>query len=158
MSPGPKAGRAAAAARRLDDAFRSYLAERGSKPVPLAQVTALVSGVAGLRPAADAIIDLWQRDDGSANGDRAAVRGILPEGTDGLSRWFADLGRRLVDRAELPPPMTPDAARDRPLVAVDADLRGNDGRATATAIRIIWTGDHLDAIRRLQAGIAAASR
>ena len=43
---------------RLDDTFRGYLAERGAKKVPLAEVTALVTGVAGLRLAADAVIDL----------------------------------------------------------------------------------------------------
>ena len=153
---GPEATRAAAAARRLDDAFRSYLAERGSKPVPLSQVTALVNGVAGIRLAADAVLDLWQRDDGSATGDRAAVRGILLEQADGLSRWFSALGKQLVDRAALPSPMARDAGRDRRLLAaVDADLRGQDGRANATAVRIIWTGDHLDAVRRLQPSVAA---
>ena len=149
---GPEAARAAGAARRLDDAFRSYLAERGGKPVPLAQVTAVITGVAGLRLAADAILDLWQRDDGSSTGDRAAVRGILLEETDGLSRWFKDFGQRLVERSTVPAPLPPDVSRDRRLVAaVDSDLRGGDGRASATAVRIIWTGDHLDAIRRLQA-------
>ena len=38
------------ASRRLDDTFRSYLAERGAKPVPLAEVTGLVTGVAGAAP------------------------------------------------------------------------------------------------------------
>ena len=64
--------RAAAAARRLDDAFRGYLAERGAKPVPLAEVTSLVTGVGGLRLAADAVLDLWQRDDGSAQATEPA--------------------------------------------------------------------------------------
>ena len=65
-----EAARAAAAARRLDDTFRGYLAERGAKRIPLAEVTGLVTGVAGLRLAGDAVLDLWQRDDGSAGGDR----------------------------------------------------------------------------------------
>jgi uncharacterized membrane protein YccC len=53
-APGQDAARAVAASRRLDDAFRSYLAERGAKPVPLAEVTSLVTGVAALRLTADA--------------------------------------------------------------------------------------------------------
>jgi uncharacterized membrane protein YccC len=48
-APTDEAIRAAAAARRLDDTFRSYLAERGAKPVPLAEVTSLVTGVVGRR-------------------------------------------------------------------------------------------------------------
>src|SRR6202034_4043700 len=66
------AARAAAASRRLDDAFRTYLAERGAKPVPLADVAGLVTGVVGLRLEADAILDLWRGDDGQCGGDVAA--------------------------------------------------------------------------------------
>ena len=53
--------RAAGASRRLDDTFRGYLAERGSKPVPLEDVTRLVNGVAGIRLHADAVADLSRR-------------------------------------------------------------------------------------------------
>jgi hypothetical protein len=35
--------------------------------------------------------------------------------------------------------------------AVARDLRDGDGHATATGVRVIWTGDHIDAVRRLQA-------
>ena len=70
--PRGEACEAAAAARRLDDTFRSYLAERGAKPMPLAEVTSLVTGVAGVRLAADAVLDLWEGD-GSADGDRSAA-------------------------------------------------------------------------------------
>jgi hypothetical protein len=55
-APTDEAIRAAAAARRFDDAFRSCLAERGAKPVPLAEVTSLVTGVVGLRLAGDAVL------------------------------------------------------------------------------------------------------
>src|SRR6202035_1156751 len=72
--PTDDAARAAGAARRLDDTFRGYLAERGAKPVPLAEVTRLVTGVAGLRLAGDAVLDLWQHEDGSDTGDRLAAR------------------------------------------------------------------------------------
>jgi hypothetical protein len=33
-----------------------------------------------------------------------------------------------------------------------------DGRPTATAVRTIWTGDHLDAARRLQEAIVEPAR
>ena len=69
--PTNEAANAAAASRRLDDAFRGYLAERGSKPMPLAEVTSLVTGVAGLRLAADAVLELWQR---TTHGRRATAR------------------------------------------------------------------------------------
>ena len=51
----------------------------------------------------------------------------------------------------MPEPLSGDAVADGRLVdAVGHDLRDRDGNASATAVRVIWTGDHLDAIRRLQ--------
>src|SRR5690242_10419528 len=66
------ATRAAAASRRLDDAFRTYLAERGTKRIPLADVTGLVTGVVGLRLEADAVLDLWRGADGQAGANGQA--------------------------------------------------------------------------------------
>jgi len=55
---------------------------------------------------------------------------------------------------ELPQPLAHDTAADGRLDrAVRRDLLGNDGTASATAIRMIWTGDHLDVVRHLQAAI-----
>jgi hypothetical protein len=42
--------------------------------------------------------------------------------------------------------------------AVGRDLRNPDGQATATGIRVIWTGDHLDAVRRLQETLVETAR
>jgi hypothetical protein len=38
------------------------------------------------------------------------------------------------------------------------DLRADDGKATATAVRMIWTGDHVDAARRLQKVLAGSAQ
>ncbi|MFE2689147.1 hypothetical protein [Streptomyces mirabilis] len=38
------------------------------------------------------------------------------------------------------------------------DLSDEHGQATDTAVRIIWTADHLDAARRLQPSLVAAAR
>ncbi|HEX4483569.1 MAG TPA: hypothetical protein VH081_07255, partial [Solirubrobacteraceae bacterium] len=51
-----------------------------------------------------------------------------------------------------------DDADERLLDAVSHDLRAEDGAATATAVRMIWTGDHLDAARRLQRIIVEPAR
>ncbi len=157
--PANDAARATAADRRLDDTFRSYLAERGAKPVPLAEVTSLVTGVAGVRLAADAVLDLWLREDGSATGDRAAARQELLEMSELLKVWYDDLARSLVNGRELRKPLAHDKVADGRLVdAVRRDLRGEDGSASATAVRMIWTGDHLDAVRRLQKVIVGPAR
>ena len=60
-----------------------------------------------------------------------------------------------------PVPAAPvhDVAADRRLVdAVGRDLRGSDGRATATGVRVIWTRDHLDAVQRLQQMLVEPAR
>jgi len=48
-----------------------------------------------------------------------------------------------------PSPSDPVSAR-RLAAAVTGDLGGANDHGTATAARIVWTGDHLDAARRLQ--------
>jgi hypothetical protein len=154
VGPAQEAVRAAAASRRMDDTFRGYLAERGAKPVQLAEVARLVSGVAGLRLAADAVLDIWGRDDGRAAGDRAAARLELLRSTESIRRWYDDLANSLNGLDSVPAPLTQDMDADgRLLQAVRHDLRGEDGQATGTAVRMIWTSDHLDAARRLQAGL-----
>jgi uncharacterized membrane protein YccC len=157
--PAEDAARAAATARRLDDTFRGYLAERGAKPVPLAEVTSLVTGVGGLRLAADAVLDLWQREDGANTGDRAEARRELLRASGLVKAWYDDLAASLVDGGEPREPLAHDRIADGRLVdAVRHDLRGADGRASATAVRMIWTGDHLDAARRLQRIIVGPAR
>jgi hypothetical protein len=158
-APADDAFRAAAAARRLDAAFRTYLAERGAKPIPLAEVTRLVTGVAGLRLAADAVLDLWQRGDGKAGGDRTAARREILDTTERVTSWYDDLASNLINQRELREPLAHDKPADGRLIeAVRHDLRGDDGKASATAVRMIWTGDHLDAVRRLQTVIIPAAR
>jgi hypothetical protein len=157
-APTDEAIRAAAAARRLDDAFRSYLAERGPKPVPLAEVTSLVTGVVGLRLTGDAVLDLWQHDD-EAGGDRTAARRELLASTEQMTGWYRNFAAALTGPHYVPEPLNHDELADQRLIdAVSHDLRGEDGQATATAVRMIWTGDHLDAARRLQDTLAGPAQ
>jgi Fusaric acid resistance protein-like len=148
-------GNASAAARRLDDAFRTYLAERSAKRVALADVTALVNGVVGLRLAADAVLDLWQRG-GRGEGDRAAARAELVSTAGAVAGWYEALGSALLGAAAVPEPLDP--VDDGLVEAVAHDLRDDDGTATELGVRIIWTGDHLDAARRLQRALAEPAR
>jgi hypothetical protein len=122
-------------------------------------VTSLVTGVAGLRLAADAVLDLWQRDDGQPGGDRAAARQELLTASELIRGWYDDLAAGLIGRRDVPEPLAHDKLADGRLVdAVRRDLRGQDGQATATAVRMIWTGDHLDSARRLQATLIEPAR
>jgi Fusaric acid resistance protein-like len=157
--PSAQAVRAAASDRLLDDAFRAYLAERGRKPVPLSDVTSLVAGVGAVRLEASAVVDLWRGDSGTAAADRsAACEEILQEVTR-VSSWYDDLASSLVSGREPGDPLPYDRAADRRLIdAVRRDLDGGDSHAAATAVRLVWTDDHLDATRRLQESIVPAAR
>jgi uncharacterized membrane protein YccC len=158
--PLPEGREAAASARRLDDAFRSYLAERGSKPLSLANMTALVTGVVGLRLAADAVVSLWrnsgqQRTEVERTDARLEILGAATRVTD----WYRDLAVGLDRRTGIPDPVQLDPAATARLVeSVRHDLSDERGQVTATAVRIIWTGDHVDVARRLQPSLAAAAR
>jgi uncharacterized membrane protein YccC len=157
-APVDEAIRAAAASRRLDDTFRGYLAERGAKPIPLAEMTGLVTGVAGLRLAGDAVLDLWQRDDAAA-GQRAGARAELLASTARIVDWYDAFADGIIGQRAIPEPLRHDDAADGRLIeAIDRDLRREDGRASATAARMIWTGDHLDAARRLQGSLVGPAR
>ncbi len=158
-APADDAARSAAASRRVDDAFRTYLAERGTKRLPLADVAGLVTGVVGLRLEADAVLDLWRGADGQSGGDVATARHEILGTTERIMGWYDGLATILITGGELPQPLAHDTAADGRLVrAVRRDLLGNDGRASVTAVRIIWTGDHLDVVRRLQAAIVSPAR
>jgi uncharacterized membrane protein YccC len=160
QSPAPReqAARAASASRRLDDTFRGYLTERGSKPARLSEITGLVTGVAGVRLAADAVLDLWSGD-GAHGGDRSAARRELMSASDHMTSWYGHFAASLTGSEAVPEPLAADQVADGRLVdAVGRDLRDSDGQATATGIRVIWTGDHLDAVRRLQEALVEPAR
>jgi uncharacterized membrane protein YccC len=158
-APAAQAGRAAAASRRLDDTVRTYLNERGAKPVPVAEFATLANGVLALRLAADAVLALWADDDATDDGERAGARAELLAGGHEVTRWYGDLAAALLGRGPVPEPARPDpAADDRLVVAVRRDLQGADGAGTGTAVRVIWTADHLDAVRRLQDSLVPPAR
>ena len=157
--PDAQAARSAASARRLDDAFRTFLAERGAKRQPLAGAIGLVTGVAGLRLAAEAVLDLWRRDDGTGAAARSVARAELVEDAQAVAGWYERLADGLVSARAVPDPLPEDDAADgRLLDALRADLAGGAPEAVAAAVRMIWTADHLDAARRLQATLVEPAR
>lgn len=158
LLPTSPATAASAASRRLDDAYRTYLAERGAKPSSLADVTSLVDGVVGVRLVADAVVALWQRDDTSTPVRRPEARRAVDDAAHRLVGWYDDLARSLVDGRAVPDPLTPVAP---PEVLVDAlrdDLTGEDPGRAATAARLVWTHDYLDAVRRHQRALVEPAR
>jgi uncharacterized membrane protein YccC len=157
--PDTDQSQAAAAARRLDDAFREFLAERGRKSVPLAEVTTLLTAIAALRVTADAVVDLWQQGHEPAAGDRTAARNQIRGEAAEVTAWY-EAAARALDGAGRVPDQTPhdEAADERLVDTVRHDLVGVDGAGTSTAVKMIWTADHLDAVRRLEGGMVEPAR
>ncbi len=155
----PSAAESAAASRRLDDAFRTYLAERGPKALPLAQATGLVTSATALRLTGDAVIDLWQGDGGPRGHDHAQARGQLVRSSEQIRTWYGEFAANVARRAPVEAPIERDGRADSALVeALADDLREGEARASGTTVRIIWTADHLDSARRLQSRIIEFAR
>jgi len=151
--------RAAAAARRLDDAFRQYLAERGRKRLTMAEVGSLLTGVAGLRLTAEAVADLWTDHAAAVDAPHAKLELITL--TERVTNWFSAMAQALTGAGAVPRPLQP--APDSDLVhALATDVRsgaGPDDQAVrAYAVRLVWTNDHVDVARRLQATVEPAAR
>ncbi|MFJ9542500.1 FUSC family protein [Streptomyces sp. NPDC101225] len=150
---------AAAAARRLDDAFRGFLGERGTKRLPLATVTVLITAVAVLRLTADSILDLWERDEPFPAGDRTAARKEILESGTAVCNWYQQAARALAGYAEVPEALPGEPARDVRLIsAVRRDLSDQHGLGTRTAVKVIWTADHIDVARQLQTALVEPAR
>ena len=97
--------------------------------------------------------------DGAAAGDREGARRELLKTSALVEGWYDDLAGSLLQTGAPPTPLAHDRIADARLVdAVRRDLSAADGRATATAVRMIWTADHLDAARRLQGVILEPAR
>jgi hypothetical protein len=161
VAPHESAQQAAASARRLDDTFRGYLAERGAKKAPLAEVTTLVTGVGGVRLAADAVLELWSGDGRrrADDGDREAAQQELVDAAGNLDAWYRRFASSLAGQGAVPEALPVDSEADGRLVrAVTADLSDGEGNSTALGVRVIWTGDHLDAVRRLQQTLVGPAR
>jgi uncharacterized membrane protein YccC len=160
----PEALAAAAAGRRLDDTYRTYLTERGPKRLGLAATSMLTTGPSVLRLAGDAVIALWSDSEPPTASRFMAARELLARAGD-VEQWYDRFGAGLVEIAAgaqdgqgrpaesepLPEPQGADPSSEQRLLAtIDGDLRSADGSATVTAVRIAWTGAYLDAARRLE--------
>jgi uncharacterized membrane protein YccC len=142
---------AQAAARRLDDAFREYLSERGSKNVSLADVSNLIAGVTEVRTTADSIQDLWSSRDLQASSDRRIVREALTQGVESVSRWYAQLADVVTGSHKvLSAPLDFDVSVQELVNTVRRDLSDEAGQGTSAAFKIVWTDDYLRQLHRLQ--------
>jgi uncharacterized membrane protein YccC len=140
------------AARRLDDALRQFLAERGAKNISPSDLASVVLAVGAVRRSADAICELWARNESPSEGDRAAAHAELQRTQNEIAAWYEQVASALTGSAQVPGPTPPsEAAAARLLRAVSDDLQAADPQRTSAAIKLIWTHDHLEIVRRLEA-------
>jgi uncharacterized membrane protein YccC len=121
--------------RRVDDAFRQYVAERGSSPLDVETLARAVTGASRLRLTARSL-------------DHAASVGGRGAPPDGCAQMLeADLAEVLAGRVEVPDPGEPAVDRTELLRAC---LRGADG----TGLQLAWAGEYVEELRRLEVRIA----
>jgi uncharacterized membrane protein YccC len=144
---------AGAAARRLDDAFRQYLGERSARRMGMEGVATLVAGARRVRRTAFSLRALARWADGSTLGEECARS--LDRELDALHRWYTSLGDALVDGTAPPPQHQRDArGRGRVLKCAHKAVSMNDDERIGAALSLLWAGQHLDNLWRLEAHLA----
>ncbi len=142
---------AQAAARRLDDAFREYLSERGAKSVSLADVSVLIAGVTAIRTTADNIHALWGSARRKGAGDRAAIVGALSQATDSVIQWIHELSHVMMSSdSELAEPQNFTVTPGELVTLVRRELSDAQGNGTTAAFKIVWTDDYLRRLHDLE--------
>ncbi|MFF1632441.1 FUSC family protein [Leifsonia sp. NPDC058248] len=148
---------AADAARRLDDAFRQFLSERGAKSVDLSELTSLVVAVAAVRRTAAAICDLWGRADEPPDGTETATRSEILFSQAVVVGWYRHAAAALVQAAPVPGvPLDNGPADARLLDALRRDLGEPDERQAMAAFKLTWTNHHIRVARIVAADITPA--
>ena len=89
------------------------------------------------------MLDLWERDGAGEPAEREAARRELLAATADVEEWYERLAAGIGNGAPVPDELALDGEAQTRLVEA---VRGDPGSA---AVRLVWTGDHLDAARRL---------
>lgn len=159
LTPPPDDDRAFAAdsARRLDDAFRQFLSERGAKSIDLSELTSLVVAIASVRRLATAICDLWERDDEGAGDPQTAARSEILLSQAVVVGWYRHAAAALAQNAPAPdPPAGSGVTASRLLDAFRRDLGVPDADQALTAFKLAWTNHHIRVAAVIARDIAPA--
>jgi uncharacterized membrane protein YccC len=154
-----------AAGRRLDDALRQYLAERGAKSVPLSDLTMAANGAIRLRLAGQAIAALRQEEHNYNAGEDhlASSTTLVQDEAAAVRDWYAAVGDALDPhrRGAWPPEPSADIRVEDVLEVLRSDLVDNvaAGGDTAHAKSVLWASLYLQDMRthelRLMPHVAA---
>ncbi|MGH8960039.1 MAG: FUSC family protein [Jatrophihabitantaceae bacterium] len=146
---------ALAAGDRLDDALRQYLAERGTKHVPLQSVTTLANGASRLQLAGTAIARLRQdapdRQVAVPDSGLDAPLALLEKRGEQVTSWYSALADGLDGSGPAVPPADDAADRQSFLEVVLPAIDRCDDRDRATrAEQLLWSGQYLGDVDRLR--------
>jgi uncharacterized membrane protein YccC len=145
-----------AAGRRLDDALRQYLAERGAKSVSLADLTGVANGAIRLRLAGEAITGLRLRDHGYVDepGHLGSSTSLLHAEATAVCAWYTDVADALDPHL---PNRTPPQSREPVAVEDVLEVLRQDlmvsvaaGADTDHAKSLLWTSLYLQDMRVLE--------
>ena len=145
----PSSDRASVTYRRMDDAYRQFLTERGAKVVSLRAATKLVTGAIRLRMAAYSLDTLPVRPLGS-QAPRPAVAtaaGELRNACRRANNWYLGFAAVLAgDRHQVPPVDDDNGGLHRELLnAFDSASTARDAGGVRLALRLLWAeGDLQD--------------
>lgn len=147
------------AARRLDDAFRQYLAERGAKRAPLPVVTRLLTGCAGIRLTARTLegLPVLIPPDGAPPIEPVVrAREAVLDSCGAVEQWYAVFSGALGDLAGADMASVPG---DGSLTAVLAEAwsaarRSGRPDEVLAVLRYAWVAERLDELSLLQADLA----
>jgi len=157
----PQHADALAAARRLDDAYRQYLVERGAKRVPLPVITRLLTGSARIRLTAltlDGLPDLTAPGGPPPLPEVVTARAAVSAECAAVESWFdrcaASLG--LGNAPLSPPPPVDDRLAPEVVASWDAACRSGRRDGVIAVLRLLWVEERMADLRLLQSDLAGS--
>ena len=159
---GPEGPTALASARRLDDAYRQYLGERGAKSVPLPVVTRLLTGTARIRLTAltlEALPQLSVPGGPPPLPEVITARDTVSAECAAVESWFQRLTGSLGIRGTQLPDAPPVDNRLAPelVAAWDAVRRAGRRDGVLAVLRLLWVEERMADLRRLRDDLATTA-
>ena len=147
------------AGRRMDDALRQYLAERGAKRVPLMQLTKALNGATRLRLAGAAITGLRRLDPPVDPAAFAKANGMLTARAVSVHAWYLRVADSLDPKRKRASVYPPDQWINQPRIydTLHEELLtdGNtDNKHVEHARLLLLVGLYLHDLQQLQAALA----
>ena len=147
---------------RLDDAFRQFLAERGTKVVPVETVARLFTGSNRIRLAAFTLASLATVPPGPGRPEMESVAvagAVLRDSFAASHRWYEEFAEVLADhRTTLdPPPAHGTTVRDVLQEAFDDARAQGRGDRLRKVLQMLWADELLENQCQVQADLAGSA-